>query len=54
VIIETQSPSKAAPAVVKKSVQAKRVVKRRRIAPARVTQQAPQTPADPFARPLGR
>jgi hypothetical protein len=54
VTIETQPPSKAASAVVKKSVQAKRVVKRRRIAPARVTQPAPQTPADPFARPVGR
>jgi cytoskeletal protein RodZ len=54
VTVETQAPSKLAPAVVKKSVQAKRVVKRRRIAPARVTQQAPQTPADPFARPFGR
>jgi hypothetical protein len=54
VTIETQTPSKIAPAVVKKSSQARRVVKRRRIAPARVTQQAPQTPADPFARPLGR
>ncbi|HEV7411611.1 MAG TPA: hypothetical protein VGO01_24270 [Bradyrhizobium sp.] len=55
VTIETQTPSKIAPAVVKKSAQARRVVKRRRIAPpARVTQQAPQTPADPFARPFGR
>jgi hypothetical protein len=54
VTIETKPPSKAAPAVVKKSAQAKRVVKRRRIAPARVTQQAPQTPTDPFARPFGR
>jgi hypothetical protein len=54
VTIETQTPSKVAPAVVKKSAQARRVVKRRRIAPARVTQQAPQAPADPFARPLGR
>jgi hypothetical protein len=53
VTIETLTPSKVAPAVVKKS-QARRVVKRRRIAPARVTQQAPQTPADPFARPFGR
>jgi hypothetical protein len=54
VTIETQTPSKIAPAVVKKSAQARRVVKRRRIAPARVTQQAPQAPADPFARPFGR
>ena len=53
VTIETQTPSKKAPTVVKK--QAKRVVKRRRIAPsARVTQQAPQPSADPFARPFGR
>jgi hypothetical protein len=54
VTIETQTPLKIAPAVVKKSAQARRVVKRRRIAPARVTQQTPQTPADPFARPFGR
>ncbi|MHB8271201.1 hypothetical protein [Bradyrhizobium sp.] len=55
VTIETQTPSKIAPAEVRKSAQPKRVVKRRRIAPhARVTQQAPQTPADPFARPFGR
>jgi hypothetical protein len=54
VTIETRMPSKIAPAVVKKSPQAKRVVKRRKIAPARVTQQAPQAPADPFARPFGR
>jgi hypothetical protein len=54
VTIETQTPSKSAPAVVKKSSQAKRVVKRRIAQRARVTQQAPQTPADPFARPLGR
>jgi hypothetical protein len=54
VTIETQTPSKIARAVVRKSSQAKRAVKRRRTAPARVTQQAPQAPADPFARPLGR
>jgi len=55
VTIETQTPSKIAPAVVKKSAQARRVAKRRRIAPRpRMTQQAPQTPADPFARPFGR
>jgi hypothetical protein len=54
VTIETQTPSKIALAVVKKSAQPRRVVKRRRIAPARVTQQAPQAPADPFARPFGR
>jgi hypothetical protein len=54
VTIETQTPSKIAP-VVKKSAQARRVVKRRRVAQrARVTQPVPQTPADPFARPLGR
>jgi hypothetical protein len=54
VTIGTQTPSKIAPAVIRKSAQARAVVKRRRIAPARVTQQAPQTPADPFARPFGR
>jgi hypothetical protein len=55
VTIETQTPSKIARAVVRKSAQAKRVVQRRRIVQrARVTQQAPQTPAAPFARPLGR
>jgi hypothetical protein len=55
VTIETQTPSKIAPAVVRKAAQARGVVKRRRIAPRpRVTQQAPQTPADPFARPFGR
>jgi hypothetical protein len=51
VSIEPQTPSKIAPAVVKKSAQARRAVKRQR---ARVTQQAPQAPADPFARPFGR
>jgi hypothetical protein len=55
VTIETQTPSKIAPAVIKKSAQARGVVKRRRIAQrARVTQPAPQAPADPFARPFGR
>jgi hypothetical protein len=55
VTIETRTPSKIAPAVVKKSAQARRVVKRRGVAPRpRVTQQAPQPPADPFARPFGR
>jgi hypothetical protein len=55
VTIGTQTPSKIAPAVVKKSAQVRRVVRRRRIVQrARVTQQAPQAPADPFARPLGR
>jgi hypothetical protein len=54
VTIETQTPSKIAAAVVRKSA-ATRVVKRRRVAPrTRVTQQAPQAPADPFARPIGR
>jgi hypothetical protein len=53
VAIETQTPSKTAPVVVKK--QAKRVVKQRRIARrAPVTLQASQRPADPFAQPLGR
>jgi hypothetical protein len=55
VTIETQSPSKIARAVVKKSAQARRVVKRRKIAQrVGVTQQAPQAPADSFARPFGR
>jgi hypothetical protein len=55
VTIETQTPSKIAPAVVKQPAQARRAVKRRKIAQRpRVTQQTPQTPADPFARPLGR
>lgn len=55
VTIETQTRSKVAPAAVKKSAQARGIVKRRRIMQrARVTQQAPQTPADPFARPFGR
>jgi hypothetical protein len=54
VTIETQTPSTIAPARVKKSSHARGVVKRRRIAPARVTQRAPQTPADPFAQPFGR
>jgi hypothetical protein len=55
VTIETPTRSKIAPAVVRKSAQARGVVKRRRIAPpARLTQQAPQAPADPFARPFGR
>jgi hypothetical protein len=53
VSIGTQMRSKIAPAG-KKHAQARALVKRRRIAPARVTQQAPQTPADPFARPFGR
>jgi hypothetical protein len=53
VTVGTQTPSKIAPAV-KKHALARRIVKRRRITPARVTQQAPQAPADPFARPFGR
>jgi hypothetical protein len=53
VTIEPNTPSKIAPAVVRKSAQAKRVVKRRRIAQrAHVTQQTLQKPADPFAQPL--
>jgi hypothetical protein len=52
VTIETQAPSKLAPAVVKKSVQAKRVVKRRRIAQrSRVAGPVPQQPANPFGSP---
>jgi hypothetical protein len=55
VIIETQTPLKNARAVVGKSAQAKRVVKRRKVAaPARPTQQAAQRPADPFGQPFGR
>jgi hypothetical protein len=55
VTIETQTPAKVAPAVVRKSAQAKRVVKRRRIvAPARPAQQAAPRPADPFGQPFGR
>jgi hypothetical protein len=53
VTIETQTPSKIAPAAVKK--QAKAVVKRRRIARrAPATLQASQKPADPLAPPRGR
>jgi hypothetical protein len=49
VTIETQTPSKIAPAVVRKSAQAKRVTKRRKIAPrARLARPAPQRPANPF------
>lgn len=55
VTIETQTPSKDARAVVRKSAQAKRAVKRRKVAaPARPTQQAAQRPADPFGQPFGR
>jgi hypothetical protein len=53
VTIKPDTPSKIAPALLKKSVQAKRAVKRRRIAqPARATQQTLQRPADPVAQPL--
>jgi hypothetical protein len=53
VTIETQTPAKRAPAVVKK--QAKQPIKRRKIAARpRVTLQAAQKPADPFAQPIGR
>jgi hypothetical protein len=49
VTIETQTPSKIAPAAVRKSAQAKRVTKRRKIAPhARLARPAPQRPANPF------
>jgi hypothetical protein len=49
VTIETQTPSKIAPAVVRKSAQAKRVTKRRKIAPrARLARPAPQRLANPF------
>jgi hypothetical protein len=55
VTIETNTPSKVAPTVVKKTVQAKRIVKRRKIAQRpRATQQASQRPVDPFGQPLGR
>jgi hypothetical protein len=49
VTIETRTPSRLAPAVVKKSAQTKRAVKRRGIAQrARVARPAPQRPANPF------
>jgi hypothetical protein len=55
VTIETSTPAKAAAAVVKKSVQAKRVVKRRSIAQrARVARPAQQQPANPFGTPQTR
>jgi hypothetical protein len=55
VSIETNTASKVAPAAVKKNVQAKRIVKRRKIAQRpRTTQQASQRPVDPFGQPLGR
>jgi hypothetical protein len=53
VTVETQTPSKKAPTVVKK--QAKRVVKRRLAARrAPVVPQASQKPADPFGQPFSR
>jgi hypothetical protein len=52
VTIEPRTPSKAAPAVVKKNVQARRAVKRRKIAQRpRATQQTSQKPVDPFGQP---
>jgi hypothetical protein len=49
VTIQTQTPAKIAPAVVKKSSQARRVVKRRKIAQrARAAPPAPRQPANPF------
>jgi hypothetical protein len=55
VTIETPAPAKIAPSVVRKSAQAKRVVKRRRVAArARPTQPIAQRPADPFGQPFGR
>jgi hypothetical protein len=54
VAIETPTPSKLAPAVVKKSAQIRRVIKRRRIAQrARVARPAPRQPANPFGAPFG-
>jgi hypothetical protein len=54
VTIEPRTPSKRAPAVVKKPVQARHVVKRRRIVQrARVARPAPQRPANPFGTPSG-
>lgn len=53
--VTIETPSRIAPAAVKKSAQARRVVKRHRIAQrARPTQRAAQRPADPFAQPFGR
>jgi hypothetical protein len=49
VTIETPMPSKIAPAVVRKSAQAKRVAKRRKIAPhVRLARPVPQRPVNPF------
>jgi hypothetical protein len=53
--VTIETPSKIASAVVRKSAQAKRVVKRRRIATrARPMQPAAHRPADPFGQPFGR
>jgi hypothetical protein len=49
VTIEARTPSKRAPAVVKKPVQARHIAKGRRIVQrARVARPAPQRPANPF------
>jgi hypothetical protein len=49
VTIEMQTPSKIAPAVIRKSAQARRLAKRRKVAPrARLARPAPQRPATPF------
>jgi hypothetical protein len=54
VTIGTNTPSKVAPAAVKKFTQARRIVKRRRIAQrVRVTPPAPRQPANPFGTPFG-
>ena len=54
VTIEPQTPSKRAPALVKKPVQARHAVKRRKIVQsARVARPAPQRPANPFGTPFG-
>jgi len=54
VTIETPTPSRLAPAVVKKSAQTRRVIKQRRIAQrARVARPAPRQPANPFGTPFG-
>jgi hypothetical protein len=49
VTIEPKTPAKLAPAVTRKSAQAKRVAKPRKVAPrARLARPAPQRPATPF------
>lgn len=54
VTIEARTPSKRAPAVGKKPMQARHVVKRRRMVErARVARPAPQRPANPFGTPFG-